>query len=434
MFSGKILAGLFLILTMQKAQSQSYSGFLEDNYNGVHGILSNPANIADSRLKLDVNLAGVSAFFGNDYLGANLGDLFRDFENTFDEASKSPKNNNFLAANLDILGPATMLSMSQKHSIAVYTRGRIFLNIDDVNGNTIDKEGGFNENEDFFVNEGNISGQLNLWTEIGATYARVLSDREEHFFKGGLTVKYLSGIRHNYINGSDISLDYNAAPRQITTTGQLTQGRDFSEGSDVLDDLLSFSSSSGFGADLGLVYEWRPDHAKYTLMDANGNPKPNRGVNKYKLKLGLSITDIGRINNENGEEETYDLNATQDVDNFDGLDLDEALQENFTTIGTTTGMEFIEIKDVIACKADGSYTCFMMDSGEIPMVSKHLKECEQMLAEYNFMRVHNSYLVNLRKVKKYVKTDGGYLIMENDLQVNISPRKRDDLIEAMKRL
>ena len=41
-------------------------------------------------------------------------------------------------------------------------------------------------------------------------------------------------------------------------------------------------------------------------------------------------------------------------------------------LATTTGMEFIEIKDVIACKADGSYTCFMMDSGEIPMVSKHL--------------------------------------------------------------
>ena len=335
MFSGKVLTVLFLMLTFQKAQSQSYSGFLEDNYNGVHGILSNPANIADSRLKLDVNLAGVSAFFGNDYLGVNLGDLFRDFENTFDEASKSPKNNNFLAANLDILGPAAMLSMSQKHSIALYTRGRIFLNIDDVNGNTIDKEGGFNENEDFFINEGDISGQLNLWTEIGATYARVLADKEEHFLKGGLTVKYLSGVRHDYINGSGITVDYDNALRLVTTTGQLTQGRDFSEGSDVLDDLLSFGSSSGFGADLGLVYEWRPEHAKYTLMDANGNPKANRGVNKYKLKLGLSITDIGRINNENGEEETYNLNATQDVDNFDGQDLDEALQENFATIGTT---------------------------------------------------------------------------------------------------
>ena len=103
-------------------------------------------------------------------------------------------------------------------------------------------------------------------------------------------------------------------------------------------------------------------------------------------------------------------------------------------LATTTGMEFIEIKDVIACKADGSYTCFMMDNGEVPMVSKHLKEYEQMLAEYNFMRVHNSYLINLRKVKKYVKSDGGYLIMENDLQVNISPRKKEDLIEAMKRL
>ena len=335
MFSGKVLTVLFLMLTFQKAQSQSYSGFLEDNYNGVHGILSNPANIADSRLKLDVNLAGVSTFFGNDYLGANLGDLFRDFENTFDEASKSPKNNNFLAGNLDILGPSAMLSMSQKHSIAVYTRGRILLNIDDVNGNTIDKEGGFNENEDFFVNEGDISGQLNLMTEIGATYARVLADKKNHFLKGGLTLKYLSGVRHDYINGSGITVDYDNALRLVTTTGQLTQGRDFSEGSDVLDDLLSFGSSSGFGADLGLVYEWRPDHAKYTLMDANGNPKPNRGVNKYKLKLGLSITDIGRINNENGEEETYNLNTTQDVDNFDGLDLDEALQENFTTIGTT---------------------------------------------------------------------------------------------------
>ena len=68
------------------------------------------------------------------------------------------------------------------------------------------------------------------------------------------------------------------------------------------------------------------------------------------------------------------------------------------------------------------------------LVSKHLKEYENLLADHQFMRVHNSYLINLNEVKKYIKSDGGYIIMSNDMNVNISPRKKDDLIEAMKRL
>lgn len=103
-------------------------------------------------------------------------------------------------------------------------------------------------------------------------------------------------------------------------------------------------------------------------------------------------------------------------------------------LATTAGMEFIAIQDIIVCKADGSYTSFLLENNETLLVSKHLKEYENLLAEHQFMRVHNSYVVNLKKVKKYVKSDGGHLIMSNDLQVNISPRKKDDLIEAMKRL
>ncbi|MDF0717599.1 LytTR family DNA-binding domain-containing protein [Muricauda sp. 334s03] len=103
-------------------------------------------------------------------------------------------------------------------------------------------------------------------------------------------------------------------------------------------------------------------------------------------------------------------------------------------LATTSGMEFIAIQDIIVCKADGSYTSFLLEDNETLLVSKHLKEYENLLAEHQFMRVHNSYVVNLKKVKKYVKSDGGHLIMSNDLQVNISPRKKDDLIEAMKRL
>ena len=103
-------------------------------------------------------------------------------------------------------------------------------------------------------------------------------------------------------------------------------------------------------------------------------------------------------------------------------------------LATTAGMEFIAIEDIILCKADGSYTCFVLKNKKTLLVSKHLKEYENLLADQQFMRVHNSFLINLNEVKKYIKSDGGYIIMSNNMHVSISPRKKDDLIEAMKRL
>ncbi len=334
MLSKNTLLGLVLLLSIHLLKAQSYEGLLTDNYSGVHGILSNPANIADSRLKLDINLIGVSAFFGNNYLGLNMSDAFKDFGKTFDEAKTTPKTNNFLASNLDILGPSVMFNLTEKSSVALYSRARLFLNVDDINGASIDKEGGFNEDEDFFINEGDISGEINLWTEIGASYARVLFDGGEHFLKGGATLKYLSGIHHAYIRGTDVTVDYDAATRDVTTTGQLTYGNDAlgSEG-DGLSDFFTFGRSTGFGGDLGFVYEWRPNHQDYKLTDGTGNTYLNKGVNKYKLKIGASITDIGKINNKKGEEETYNLNKTQSIDDFDGMDLEDGLSNNFDTTG-----------------------------------------------------------------------------------------------------
>ncbi|MBA4745654.1 MAG: OmpA family protein [Muricauda sp.] len=332
MHSKKILLSILLLFSVYMLRAQSYEGLLTDNYNGVHGVLSNPANIADSRLKLDINLIGVSAFFGNNYLSATLGDAFNDIDKTFDDAKTTPKSNNFIAANLDILGPSAMLSLSEKHSVALYTRARIFANVDDIDGSTIDKEGGFDENEDFSINEGDLSGELTLWTEIGATYARILMDKDEHFLKGGLTLKYLSGIHHAYLNGSEVTVDYNAATEEVATNGTLTHGYDVG-GDDSLGDAFSFGQSTGLGADIGFVYEWRPDHENQKLVDLNGNKISNRGINKYKLKFGASITDIGSINNKGGEQQTYDLNKVQSIDNFEGDDLEDALKNNFDVIG-----------------------------------------------------------------------------------------------------
>lgn len=140
MYLKKLVIGLLLISTINVIQSQSYIGFLEDNYTGVHGVISNPANIADSRLKMDINLIGVSALYGNDYIGFNLTDVFGDYSSVFDNAATYPSTDNFLAFNIDVMGPSVMLSINEKSSLAIFTRARGVFKLNEVNGNLLEKE------------------------------------------------------------------------------------------------------------------------------------------------------------------------------------------------------------------------------------------------------------------------------------------------------
>lgn len=303
------LLGLVMIFTLNLIHSQSYVGFLEDNYSGVHGIITNPANIADSRLKMDINLVGISALYGNDYIGFNLGDAFSNYSKVFDEANTHPSTENFLAFNVDVMGPSVMLSINEKSSLAIFARGRGVFNLTAANGNLLEKEGGFDESEDFNIIEDDIYGSFTAWGEIGATYARVLLNKEEHFLKGGITGKMLQGFGNVYITGSNISVDYNANTRQVTTTGQLHLGDtgDINEQGNV-GNALDFDNGFGIATDIGFVYEWRPNTSQYTKMKSDGSSINDRSANKYKLKLGMSVTDIGKLLDVKGTDRLYDLN------------------------------------------------------------------------------------------------------------------------------
>lgn len=100
-------------------------------------------------------------------------------------------------------------------------------------------------------------------------------------------------------------------------------------------------------------------------------------------------------------------------------------------LSTSEGVEFIPTREILFCEANGSYTDFHLTDRRKLVVSKNLKEYENMLQESNFMRVHNSFLINLGEVKKYVRAEGGYIVMNNDKQVSISPGKRDDFLKRM---
>jgi two-component system LytT family response regulator len=87
----------------------------------------------------------------------------------------------------------------------------------------------------------------------------------------------------------------------------------------------------------------------------------------------------------------------------------------------------VQLDNIIWCTADGSYTKFYLCGGDSILVSKHLKEFEDLLSPNGFFRVHRSHLVNLNKIKRFERSEGGILYMEEDHIVPVSVRKKDRL-------
>lgn len=103
-------------------------------------------------------------------------------------------------------------------------------------------------------------------------------------------------------------------------------------------------------------------------------------------------------------------------------------------LATGTTYEVVEIHDIICCTADKSYTLFhLVDSRKI-MVTHNLKEYEDLLPENSFIRVHHSTIINLYHVKKYVKGEGGYVVMSNKSSWDVSRRKKQEFLDKISTL
>jgi two-component system, LytTR family, response regulator len=106
--------------------------------------------------------------------------------------------------------------------------------------------------------------------------------------------------------------------------------------------------------------------------------------------------------------------------------------EDFSiSLSTSEGIEFIQLSNIIRLEANGPYTTFFMKDGRKIMVSKNLKEYEILLTEHGYFRVHNSHIINLKEVRKMIKTDGGYAVMNDDSMIAISPKKKDEFMQLM---
>ena len=298
--------------------AQTNSGIPEDNYNGIHGILINPANLTDSRIKSEINILSTNLLFANDYTPLTLKNITNLIDGgTYDAL---PKEDNYYVVNLNILGPSFMLNLNPKSSIAVITRVRAMGELNNINGQLAESiVDGFNDN-DYNFNIKNMDVTTHVWGEVGLAYGRKLYSKENHFVKMGVTLKYLLGGGVVQANSNSLSGTYQNSQQQdvLSLNGDLSYG--------------SYDSSNklspGLGADIGFIYEFRPQSNYSSSEDAT-----NKALNKYKLKLGIAVLDIGSITYKDVEQTTYNINGS--INGTDAEeDIEQTLKDNFNGVTT----------------------------------------------------------------------------------------------------
>lgn len=92
---------------------------------------------------------------------------------------------------------------------------------------------------------------------------------------------------------------------------------------------------------------------------------------------------------------------------------------------------FLPLPEILYCEADGSYTKVHQVNGHIHLLSRPLKEIEVMLSEHGFFRVHHSFLVNLEHIQKYIKGEGGYVILTGNKKIDVSRRKKEEFLRRL---
>lgn len=101
---------------------------------------------------------------------------------------------------------------------------------------------------------------------------------------------------------------------------------------------------------------------------------------------------------------------------------------------TLDGIIFVKIKEIVRCESDNNYTGIYLTKGERILVSRTLKEYEDMLTPFNFFRIHKSHLINLSYLNRYKKGEGGFVIMEDGAELEVSRRRKEEFLEAIQNI
>lgn len=129
-----------------------------------------------------------------------------------------------------------------------------------------------------------------------------------------------------------------------------------------------------------------------------------------------------KVNNDSIQEQLLELKSTIEKNSFKKIGLP-----------ITEGVIFVNLDEIICIEADGMYSKVYLSGGKkTQLISKPLKHFLTILEEVNnFYKPHRSFIINMQHIQQYVKKDGHYIIMENDLMVNLSKHRKDDFVQKL---
>lgn len=321
------------------AVAQNYLGVHSSNYAGVMALDNQPASFVDGRFKFDLNLGSVNVGAWNNAKYFDTKDMPKWWKKSFttdtswirpdstfadryvgdfydyNDPSVKPRGI-YINYQVDLLNFAFHI----KPTIAVgfSAKSRMIMNIDDIDPKLAKlAENGldFATLWNLKLNDKLLNVNAMAWNEYGVNYGQVLSDKGEHFFKIGGRLKILQGLASAYAYTDN--LDYELLNKDTATTliGNFEYGY-----SSSIDDLVNNSSSFspfksasklGVGFDIGFVYEWRPNYKDFKYDMDGETDLWMKNHNKYTLRAGVSIVDIGRMKfTKGGLSRDFSVNTT----------------------------------------------------------------------------------------------------------------------------
>lgn len=347
-----------MLISALSLKSQDYLGYSSSNYNGITGVIINPANVVESRMKFDMTLVGFNMSAGNNYIGlkrsalARSGKLTSGYYPAFDDPQFQTRyltevvndKDKAVFLGLRINGPSFLINLNRKNAIGFTSSSRTYVNVDGVNPELarliyydIGRGIGGDPVKDFYKKPFTVdylSANINSWLEYGLTYGHVFRDKDEHYFKAGATVKYLQGVASAYLNVKNLNYQFNNDTILGVFHTDINYGHsnnlelsslegDYKNNNPSVNDPTlngtfangypKLASLPGWGFDLGFVYEFRPKYADYKYDMDGETGLWRKDKNKYKLKIGVSLTDLGYIKYAKGK---YSNNVTLDWDSI----------------------------------------------------------------------------------------------------------------------
>jgi len=106
-------------------------------------------------------------------------------------------------------------------------------------------------------------------------------------------------------------------------------------------------------------------------------------------------------------------------------------QEDRIAIPTGEGMEFINIKNIIRIESSSNYSKLYLLNGQTILVTRLLKDFEEMLLPYRFYRIHHSHVINLAYIEKYIRGEGGQVVLQNGDVIDVARRKKDEFLKLI---